>query len=144
MKRFFTLYLVVLIVTTLGLSFAYAKEEIVQLPNGKWVQKTIKETSNKPSANTAYRSVTSENINKMTTYAVVLGRAVACGIDTSDETKRVGSWMDRIFPPGSKDQRIYLPIFMGGVQLNAKKQANGESPDSCNTVRNEYFKMPWP
>jgi hypothetical protein len=43
------------------------------------------------------------DIDKLTTYAVVLGRAVACGANLDDASRRVGRWMDRTFPPGSKD-----------------------------------------
>lgn len=89
-------------------------------------------------------SATDGDIDKLTTYAVIMGRAIGCGIDTENEMRRVGSWMDRRFPPGSSDQKIYLPIFIAGVKKHAQNQANGNSPDSCSAVRREYSKMPWP
>ncbi len=89
-------------------------------------------------------AATSSDINKLTTYATILGRAIACGVKTDREMKRVSTWMDRRFPPGSSDQKIYLPIFIIGMEQNAKNQANGSSPDSCRTVRREYAKIPWP
>ena len=42
-------------------------------------------------------------IDKLTTYAVILGRATACGINTKEASSRVGTWMDRTFPPASAD-----------------------------------------
>lgn len=50
------------------------------------------------------------DIDRMTSYAVILGRAAGCGINTDKESRRVGKWMDRVFPPGSKDQKIYALI----------------------------------
>lgn len=87
---------------------------------------------------------TDDDIDQMTTYAVIIGRATGCGINTENESRRVGAWMDRRFPPGSSDQKIYLPIFMAGVQQHAQNQSNGNSPDSCSAVRQVYSTMPWP
>ena len=61
-------------------------------------------------------SATDADIDKLTTFAVVLGRGVACRADVEPAMKRVGRWMDVKFPPGSRDQQIYLPIFMEGVR----------------------------
>jgi hypothetical protein len=58
--------------------------------------------------------------------------------------RRVGAWMDLKFPPGSSDQKIYLPIFMEGVKHHAEQQANGKSPDTCSQVRSTFRKMQWP
>ncbi|MEK6685995.1 MAG: hypothetical protein AABY99_06360, partial [Pseudomonadota bacterium] len=77
-------------------------------------------------------AASSEDIDKLTTYATILGRAIACGNDIEDSMYRVGvgKWMDRTFLPGSVDQKIYLPIFMEGVRYHAQMQKEGESPDS--------------
>jgi len=84
------------------------------------------------------------DIDRMTTYAVILGRGVACGASTAGPSARVGAWMDRVFPPGSNDQKIYLPIFMQGVQHHAQQQKAGKSPDSCSTVLRNFNSFPWP
>lgn len=84
------------------------------------------------------------DIDRLTTYAVILGRAVGCGISTSYEASRVGDWMDRKFPPGSADQKIYLPIFMNGVRENAEKQSRGLSPDDCGSVEEQFNMVRWP
>lgn len=84
------------------------------------------------------------DIDRLTTYAVIIGRAIACGVDTDDAMRRVGAWMDVKFPPRSSDQKIYLPIFMEGVKYHAEQQANGKSPDTCSQVRSTFRKMQWP
>lgn len=93
---------------------------------------------------TAVHAGTEADVDRMTTYAVILGRAIGCGIGVDAEMRRVGSWMDRVFPPGSVDQQTFLPIFVAGLQYHAEAQANGNSPDSCNMVRREYSQMLWP
>lgn len=92
----------------------------------------------------AAQAASDSDINKLTSYAVMLGRAVGCGINVTDQTGRVGSWMDRRFEPGSVDQQIYLPIFMAGVRDNADRQARGLTPDDCNTVREQLSLVDWP
>lgn len=84
------------------------------------------------------------DIDRLTTYTVILGRAIACGVDTDDAMRKVGAWMDKKFPPGSSDQKIYLLIFMEGVKHHAEQQANGKSPDTCSQVRSTFRKMQWP
>jgi len=89
-------------------------------------------------------AATSADIDKMTTYAVILGRSTACGVDTSDASRKVGRWLDRKFPPGSRDQQTYLPIFSEGMLYHAKQQQAGKSPDNCQGIRRAYSKMRWP
>ncbi|WP_144445430.1 hypothetical protein [Comamonas sp. 26] len=84
------------------------------------------------------------NIDKMTTYAVLLGRAIGCGIEVKKPMERVGAWMDKVFPPGSEDQKVLLPIFVQGVMDNSKAQTEGRSPDTCNQVRTSFGKTKWP
>lgn len=84
------------------------------------------------------------DVNKLTTYAVMLGRAAGCGFSVTSEASQVGSWMDRRFKPGSADQKTYLPIFMAGVRENADRQSRGLSPDDCSTVRQQFSLVSWP
>ena len=84
------------------------------------------------------------NIGRLTTYATLLGRGIACGVDTDIAAKRVGAWMDQVAPPGSKDQMIYLPIFAQGVEYHAKHQKDGLSPDSCKTLKKTFNTISWP
>ena len=89
-------------------------------------------------------AATDVQIDHMTSYAVVFGRATGCGIDVSSESARVGKWLDRVFPPGSKDQQIYLPIFVSGMTHHAREQAAGRSPDSCAEMRRQVRTFTWP
>lgn len=90
------------------------------------------------------QAATDTDINKLTTYAVMLGRAAGCGLSVTNEASQVGSWMDRRFKPGSADQQMYLPIFMAGVRENADRQSRGLSPDDCSTVRQQFSLVDWP
>lgn len=89
-------------------------------------------------------AASARDIDKLTTYSVVLGRAAACGGDIDGPSRRVGAWMDRVFPPGSSDQKVYLPVFMQGMQYHAQQQATGKSPDSCAAVLKTLRGFPWP
>lgn len=84
-----------------------------------------------------------KDIDKMTTFAVILGLAIGCGIDTAQASKAAGSWFDRRFPPGSKDQKTYLPIFTEGIKMHAQNQASGRSPDTCADVSRQFKLMKW-
>ena len=89
-------------------------------------------------------AASSDDIDKLTTDAVILGRSVACENDIEDPMRRVGRWMDGKFPPGSTDQITYLPIFMEGVRYHAQMQKDGRSPDSCSAVQRSFDGFPWP
>lgn len=94
--------------------------------------------------NEAAIAASTTDIEKLTTYSVLLGRAIACGINTKDASSKVGYWIDKRFPPGSEDQITYLPIFMQGMQYHAQQQSLGKSPDDCSAVSRAYNSMPWP
>jgi hypothetical protein len=79
-------------------------------------------------------------VNRMTSMVVILGRGVACGAPGTDEAfRRFGAWMDRERMP------IELTaIAAQGIKYHALQQANGSSPDSCETVRKQFPMTPWP
>lgn len=89
-------------------------------------------------------AASASDIDKMTSYAVIIGRAAGCGVDTTEGMKQVGKWMDRVFPPGSRDQKTYLPVFMDGVRYHAQQQRDGKSPDSCSVTKSAYSRTMWP
>lgn len=107
----------------------------------KKAQNNQKQTNTKVAST---RSDVSSLTDTMATYATMLGRANACGFETEREFKRVGLWMDGAFPPGSKEQKIYLPIFLSGVEYHMNQQLNGKSPDNCSTLRRSYNSFRWP
>lgn len=96
------------------------------------------------SASTDASGMTLAAIDRLTTYAVLLGRGVGCGVNTQSQMARVGGWLDRVAPPGSSDQQIYLPMFMAVVEQNAKAQVSGQSPDTCGAVAGAISRHPWP
>ena len=89
-------------------------------------------------------AASADDINKLTTYSTILGRAIACGANTESASVRIGRWMDKQFPPGSADQRTYLPIFVAGVRYAATEQKSGRSPDTCDQVMRAFDGFPWP
>lgn len=83
------------------------------------------------------------DIDKMTTFSAMLGRAWACGINIEKEKELVAEWMDRKFPPGSNDQKIYLPIMLWGITFHAEMQKQGKTPDTCEDIKRVFRKMDW-
>lgn len=82
--------------------------------------------------------------NKFSTYAVVLGRATGCGENVDGPLRRVGSWLDSIYRPGSPENQMYLMLLAEGMRHNAVEQRAGRSPDSCAQVRRTLNGFPWP
>jgi len=81
-----------------------------------------------------------EAVDRMTTYAVVIGRAVACNApNTQDAFSRVGKWMDA---QGLTKQ--YLVTFANGVKYAAEQQRDGNTPDPCSKVKTVFASFTWP
>jgi len=97
-----------------------------------------------PTRSTIASRTTRQDINKLTTYAVIIGRAIGCSVNTDAAVNRVTTWFDKKFPPGSPGQKKFLIIFMGGIEHHVKEQVRGNSPDNCQTVKREYSLMSWP
>ncbi len=97
-------------------------------------------------------SAREKDIDKLTTYSVVLGRAVACGPNADqsfrtrymDAMRKVGGWMDRAFPPGSPERVTAWRLFTEGMEYHAEQQKSGRSPDSCSAVLRSFSTFPWP
>jgi hypothetical protein len=83
------------------------------------------------------------DIDKLTTYATILGRASACGLESDGPSRRVGAWVDRTFSSG-EDRKMAIGIFTQGAQYAAQMQAKGRTPDSCAEVTRSFRSMPWP
>lgn len=84
------------------------------------------------------------HIDRVTTYAVLLGRGIGCGQNVQPQIERVGAWMDRVAPPGSAGQQTLLPMLMQHSEYHAQQQASGLSPDSCGAVARAIKSHPWP
>lgn len=85
---------------------------------------------------------TEAKVDRMTSYATMLGRAAGCGHDTRSEARRVGLWLDAAFT--TEQRRVQLPIFTAGVERQASAQKRGATPDSCARVREAFARFPWP
>lgn len=88
------------------------------------------------------RAASDADIDRLTSYAVILGRATACGENTHDPAARVGAWIDRTFT-GSEHSSM-LRVLISGMRYHAEQQASGQSPDSCSSIRNTMRAMTWP
>lgn len=95
-------------------------------------------------ARPAARDLMYDHIEKISTYAVLIGRGAACGVNTSAPAAKVGAWLDRVAPPGSKAQMTLLPMLMEQSHYHAQLQKNGQSPDDCATVARAIVSFPWP
>ena len=84
----------------------------------------------------------SADIDAATTYAAIIGRAIACGVNTDTEVKRVSTWLDSRFV--GKERSTQIAIFAAGMESNAKMQASGKSPDTCDAVKRQYRLVNWP
>lgn len=87
-------------------------------------------------------SVQRQNIDRLTTYSVMIGRAIGCGIPTENASRRVGRWFDQAFEPA--ERTVYLAVLLEGTRHHALLQRKGETPDSCSQVASAFAKFPWP
>lgn len=83
-----------------------------------------------------------DDVDRISTYAVLLGRAVACGMNVDSPSRRVGAWIDRTW--SGKEKSAMLMAFMAGMENAAKMQRDGRTPDSCSKVRDVVNSTPWP
>lgn len=86
-------------------------------------------------------AISDSDMDKMTSYAVMIGRAGACKIDTTDAMGKIARWSKTAL--GERDGYV-LAIFAQGVDMAMKQQLNGSSPDSCYTVEKAFRTFPWP
>ena len=87
-------------------------------------------------------SATERDFDKVTTYATLMGRAVACGENINYSSKKVGAWMDRTF--SKKEIGNQIIIFTTAIQYAAEQQKNGNSPDTCGSAVKAFKKVNWP
>jgi hypothetical protein len=96
-------------------------------------------TSLAPSAQAASEA----ELERMSSLALLLGRGIGCNLETKRASAVIGSWFDQTFPPGSREQERYLPVFAEKVEQHAREQRRGDSPDSCADVANAFYTMRW-
>jgi hypothetical protein len=88
-------------------------------------------------------AASAEDLETMSRMALLLGRAVGCGLDTDHAVKAISAWLDQTFPPGSAEQTRYLQTFGADVRRHAREQMKGDTPDSCADVANALSAMNW-
>lgn len=98
-------------------------------------------TSGRPSEK---GSLSERDIDELRGYAFWLGSAIACDQDVTEQSRRVGAWLDRVAPPGTPDQRKYLPMFTETLRSRAIYQRSGASRYSCSEVRDAVAQDRWP
>jgi len=84
-----------------------------------------------------------EDIERMTSYASILGRAIGCGVSIDSARYEVGVWFERTFPPGSSEYTKYTPIFLSSVKRQAQQQISGQNQETCLRVSTTLKKMSW-
>ena len=79
-------------------------------------------------------------VDRMTTYASVIGRGMACKVPSaSRNAARVGAWMNR-----EGLNKEYGMAFLEGIRIAAEQQYRGETPDTCSQVASRFDSFPWP
>lgn len=89
------------------------------------------------------KAASEADLKRMNNMALLLGRAAGCGLDTERATGVIGAWFDQTFPPGSIEQRRYLPKFAQEIRRHAEQQQSGNSPDSCADIAEAFRTMRW-
>jgi len=84
----------------------------------------------------------SNKYDTITTYAVFMGRAVACGERIDKPLEYVGYWIDDCFD--QSEIASQLAVFSTSVRYHAENQKNGNTPDSCTSVVNTFYSVNWP
>lgn len=96
----------------------------------------------RPSPTAAAPDLTASEIDRLTTYATLLGRAAACNVPSAAGAQRVGQWLERRVPAHQRQQ--WLGVMVGGMHRAAADQQQGRSPDSCAQVRRALAGVAWP
>jgi hypothetical protein len=91
----------------------------------------------------AAAAASAQDLESMRGMALLLGRAIGCGLDTDRAVKAIGAWLDQTFPPGSAEQTRYLQAFGADVRQHARQQQSGDSPDSCADVADALKSVDW-
>ncbi len=81
-------------------------------------------------------------IDRLTSYGVLIGRAVGCGVPTESESRRVGRWMDVTFTAAQR--ALYMPVLVEGIRHHAQQQRLGKAPDTCAQVTVAFARAEWP
>ena len=84
------------------------------------------------------------DMERLKGYTTLLGQADACNANVEAGVERVGPWLNRVWPPGSKDQPAAFQLWMKGTQEAARAQRRGTSGKTCEQVAREVAAAKWP
>lgn len=104
--------------------------------------KPVKTAKTRKSKKWNGKPATEKDYDNVTTYATIMGRAVACGASISGPSASVGAWIDRTFPPSERASQVV--VYSTAIQYAADQQASGNSPDTCSSALSAYNKTRWP
>lgn len=104
--------------------------------------KPVIKTSKRKSKKWNGKPATEKDYDNVTTYATIMGRAVACGAQIGEPSSLVGAWIDRTFPPSERASQVY--VYSTAIQYAAEQQNSGNSPDSCSSALRAFNKTRWP
>ena len=94
--------------------------------------------------NRGARGFSDAQIDRLTTYAVYLGRGVACDVPTGRARyNQVSAWI-RSTAASDAERDAMGVVLMTGMSENQQRQVAGSSPDSCDTVRRQFERIDWP
>ena len=83
---------------------------------------------------------TATDMDKVATYADLLGRGIGCGFGMKEQTRRVGAWIDKTF--AGPDVGKARKLFVTSMQQGAKEQSRSE--ESCARLRSTLDEITWP
>lgn len=84
------------------------------------------------------------DFDDMTAYAVLLGRAEGCGVNTEATMGQVTSWVAQQFADKPTEDGPVMPQFIESVNYFKQEQLAGKSPVSCAEIKNDFAEMQWP
>jgi len=79
--------------------------------------------------------------NKLSNYAAVSGKAIACREKLGNKTNRVISWIYMTF---GGDSEMYAQIFAELQANTIEQQSSGTTNESCESVRKQLSRVVWP
>lgn len=91
----------------------------------------------------AAHAASEAQLDRLDRYALLLGRAIGCDLDTAQAENVISTWLDETFPPGSAEQQRYLPRFIDSLRYHAREQHLGHSPDSCADIAQAFDDLYW-
>jgi hypothetical protein len=82
-----------------------------------------------------------DGIEILTMYAVVLGRATACGLNTAGLATAASKWLDQTYKGADREKYMATMLYLTAQQ--AAEQSEGKSPDTCADVARNMAEMGW-